>query len=49
MSRLPYIINGKDEIIVIRTKGVLRQIINKGLYKVQYGFLQLRDIRYKII
>ena len=49
MSRLPYIINGKDEVIVIRTKRLLRQIINKGLYKVQYGFLQLRDIKYKTI
>ena len=49
MRKLPYIMNGKDQIIAIRTKGTLKRILDRKLYKVQHGFLQLRDIKYKII
>jgi hypothetical protein len=49
MKKLLFIINGNNEVIVIKSKGLLRKIMNEKLYKVEWGFLQLRDIDYKII
>jgi hypothetical protein len=49
MKKVPYIINGNNEVIVIKSKGLLKKIMDEKLYKVQYGFLELRDIDYKVI
>jgi hypothetical protein len=49
LKKVPFIINSKGEIIVIKSKGLLKKIVNEKLYKIQYGYIELRGIDYKII
>jgi hypothetical protein len=49
MKKMPFIINGKGEAVVIKTKGMLKKIMDEKLYKVEWGFIQLRDVNYKVI
>jgi hypothetical protein len=49
MKKIPFIINGKGEVVVIKTRGMLKKIMDEKLYKVEWGFLQLRKVNYRVI